>query len=238
MVDENSIFLRLLCYKATQNRGHSFLTIQINGADSFSFVTRHVRNTLNKLPRGRYTCINYWVVGGFIFQLCSFLFGEMIQFDKHMFQMGRFNHHLGKWSNLTSICSKWVGSTTIWGNDPIWQAYFPNGLKPPFGAMIQFDKHMFQMGWFNHHLGKWSNLTSICSKWVGSTTNYRLCYLLSISITHQKTIQHKLNWMEPGIEIWKKHSKRHNLCLPGTLNNHCFNGWKWWNTHSSCKDLE
>ena len=32
--------------------------------------------------------------GGFQYFLCSSLFGEMIQFDVHMFQMGWFNHQL------------------------------------------------------------------------------------------------------------------------------------------------
>ena len=200
MVDENPIFLnflRLLCYKATQNRGHSFPGLIVSVL-LHAMLEIHWTNCSQVGTRAFIT--GWWVVSFFNY----------------------VHSYLGKWSNLTSIFSKWV-ETTIWGNDPIWQAYVPNGLvQPPFGEMIQFDKHMFQMGWFNHHLGKWSNLTSICSKWVGSTTNYRLCYLLSISITHQKTIQHKLNCMEPGIEIWKNISKRHNFCLPGTLNNHCF----------------
>ena len=32
--------------------------------------------------------------GGFKYFLCSSLFGERIQFDEHIFQMGWFNHHL------------------------------------------------------------------------------------------------------------------------------------------------
>ncbi len=32
----------------------------------------------------------------------------------------------------------------IWGYPYFW--------KHPFGEMIQFDEHIFQMGWFNHQL--------------------------------------------------------------------------------------
>ena len=35
-----------------------------------------------------------WLGGGFKYFLCSPLFGEMIQFDEHIFQMGWFNHQL------------------------------------------------------------------------------------------------------------------------------------------------
>ena len=38
--------------------------------------------------------INYWVVATQIFLELSSLFGEMIQFDEHIFQMGWFNHQL------------------------------------------------------------------------------------------------------------------------------------------------
>ena len=31
-------------------------------------------------------------------------------------------------------------------------------FSPLLGEMIQFDEHIFQMGWFNHHLEKMGNV--------------------------------------------------------------------------------
>ena len=92
--------------------------------------------------------------------------------------------YFGKWSNLTSIFFRLVGSTTNyrwflrWGvvNDQTgktshiikgtgckrsfqfqvsilfarwwFQRFFLS--SPLVGEMIQFDQHIFQMGWFNH----------------------------------------------------------------------------------------
>ena len=46
--------------------------------------------------------------GGFKYFLCSLLHGEMIQFDEHMLQMGRFNHQLETNYPLQQVC---------WDND-------------------------------------------------------------------------------------------------------------------------
>ena len=46
-----------------------------------------------------------------------------------------------------------IWGTPIFGNTHIW-VVVPNifYVHPYLGKMIQFDEHMFQMGWFNHQL--------------------------------------------------------------------------------------
>ena len=41
-------------------------------------------------------------------------------------------------------------------------------FSPKIGEDFQFDEHIFQMGWFNHHLEKVSNGVQILYRFQGS----------------------------------------------------------------------
>ena len=56
------------------------------------------------------------------------------------------------------------------------------------GEMIQFDKHIFQMGWFNHQL---DNIIPICFDW--DHKNARDVYQLS---TEKKNL---VSWLYRGL---------------------------------------
>ncbi len=43
-------------------------------------------------------------------------------------------------------------------NRVVLETYFLEGFTPKIGEIIQFDEHSFQMGWFNHQLGIFSDL--------------------------------------------------------------------------------
>ena len=55
-------------------------------------------------------------------------------------------------SSFDQVVTLWggesVGNGILGGNSNIFGIFTPD----PWGFMIQFDEHMFQMGWFNHQL--------------------------------------------------------------------------------------
>ena len=67
---------------------------------------------------------------------------------------------LVKYYNLARYMVCWVVAT---------QSFFFSSI---FGEMIQFDEHIFQMGWFNHQLvwkPLWGSTMIYCGSWDVST---------------------------------------------------------------------
>ena len=68
-------------------------------------------------------------------------------FDRQMI-VGRQSHH-PRW---TSCAAKALGGSVMAHHIVVWVVVWNIYVHPEFGKMIQFDEHIFQMGWVNHQL--------------------------------------------------------------------------------------
>ena len=65
-------------------------------------------------------------------------------------------------------------------------------FTPNLGEMIQFDEHIFQMGWFNHQLEK---MTSRDGIWAGQGCATYPSYGTSATWLHEEILGVQVGWI-------------------------------------------